>query len=322
MPLKTSPVVRNEGKQNPGAIQIANRIVDHCSAYQNDPTTYLRMMMACCLPHAGADPAEITRVLAFVRDNPDSIRVYDWPTVSDDLQQLVCDEAMLDRFAERLADCDHDMGMATAEAQADVWRMLPRVLELARGSVPSRRWDDEVIRDEAMIAEGEAIVGDWLKELNHSTGKPENDIKALCRPLREIEERLRRFLLDGPATNVKTLFRLARAGLKRLPQRKSAAAQRKRATAEKDAAFARLSGRRIGSDQQTGASIVEDANNVNEGPTTDRFKDRLTAVLKDWNPKTAAELSMEIHEAEAEGYEVSQDEDRLWQNLTKWLAGD
>jgi hypothetical protein len=46
------------------------------------------------------------------------------------------------------------------------------------------------------------------------------------------------------------------------------------------------------------------------------FTERLLATLRNFSTKAASELTDEIHEAEANGYQISNLEDRLWLRLT------
>ena len=48
-----------------------------------------------------------------------------------------------------------------------------------------------------------------------------------------------------------------------------------------------------------------------------KFYARLKAVLKDFDLKTAEALSLEMHDAECNGYPVIPLEDRLWFKLTE-----
>ena len=88
MPLKTSPVVRNAGKDNPLWSQVQERWEKYFSTwakaggYMNGDER-LRLMMACCLPHAGATLEAVQAVLDLVVLHPDAIRVYDYPLVEE-----------------------------------------------------------------------------------------------------------------------------------------------------------------------------------------------------------------------------------------------
>lgn len=50
-----------------------------------------------------------------------------------------------------------------------------------------------------------------------------------------------------------------------------------------------------------------------------RFKERLKKALEDFDINAAEFISTEIHEAEAAGYEVTAEEDALWERLTKCI---
>jgi succinate dehydrogenase/fumarate reductase flavoprotein subunit len=52
----------------------------------------------------------------------------------------------------------------------------------------------------------------------------------------------------------------------------------------------------------------------------ERFLERLQAELKNFDTQKAQQLSLEIHEAEEAGYQVSPHEDRLWYHLTVKIA--
>lgn len=48
-----------------------------------------------------------------------------------------------------------------------------------------------------------------------------------------------------------------------------------------------------------------------------RFYKRLRELLENFNLDEAEKLTIEIHNAEAKGYETSRTEDRLWMDLTE-----
>lgn len=48
-----------------------------------------------------------------------------------------------------------------------------------------------------------------------------------------------------------------------------------------------------------------------------RFEARLKKALDDFDPAAAEFLSVELHAAEAAGYEITDKEDKLWARLTK-----
>ena len=51
------------------------------------------------------------------------------------------------------------------------------------------------------------------------------------------------------------------------------------------------------------------------------FKERLKEELNNFDLEKAEALSMEIHEAESEGYEISEIEDNRWIKLTDQIFG-